>query len=79
MHAPQRALAPIEGNIALNHLRVQPVGFEFLQAKRACKKSPLIRVLLQFDHECTGQLSLRKNQVSPASRSNKSPSGVFRL
>jgi hypothetical protein len=68
MHAPQRALALIERNVALEHLRVQPVCFEFLRAKSAGKKPALIRVFLQFDHECAEQLSLRKNQVSPAAR-----------
>jgi len=68
MHAPQRAFALIERNVALNHLRVQPVCFEFLSAKSASKKPALIFVFLQFDHECAGQFNLRKNQVSPTAR-----------
>ena len=42
MHAPQSALASIERNAALGHLRVQPVSLEFLPAKSAGKKPALV-------------------------------------
>ena len=66
MHAAQRTPAPVERNIALNHLGIQPAGFEFPLTEGTRKKSALIFVQLRFYNESTWQLSLRKNQDSPA-------------
>lgn len=66
MHAAQRPFAFVERDVALFHMRIDAVRFEFLSAKRAGEKPALICVRLQFDYKCTGQFRLRENQISPA-------------
>jgi len=51
MHAAQTSLASVERDVALDHVRVQPVGFEFPPAEGACKESAMVFVHFRFDHE----------------------------
>jgi hypothetical protein len=72
MHPAQSAFVLVERNVALGHLRVQPVSLEFPPAKGAGQKAALVFVLLWFNHKRTQQLSIPKNQVSPVARKKSS-------
>ena len=77
VHASQRAFSFVERDVALFHMRADSVDFKFLPAEGAGEKPALIGMRLQFDYKCAGQFRLRKNQVSPAARQNRSR--AFRL
>src|SRR4029077_18508907 len=66
MHAAQTSLALVERNVALNHVRVQPMGFEFPPAEGTCKESAMVFVHFRLAHERPLQLGFCKNQHSPA-------------
>ena len=68
MHSSQRAFLPVKRDVALQHLRLQPVRLELLPAIGTGKKTALIRVQLQIDHKRSGQFRLPKNQVSPVAQ-----------
>lgn len=65
MHSTERPLAIVEGNIALDYMRIQPVLFEFPLAKASCEKSSVVRMLFYFHHKRAWQLGLSENQYSP--------------
>jgi len=51
VHAAERALFLVKGNIALRYRRPEAVRLEFMLAETARKKSPIIRFLFEFDQE----------------------------
>ncbi len=77
MHSAQTALALVERNVALDHLRVQPAGLELPPAEGTCKKSTVVFVHFRFNHESAWQRSFRESQISPAV--HRSASGALCL
>ena len=54
MHSPQRALAAIDGNTALNQPGVQTMRFKFTKTPGTGEKTSFIRVSRRFDQKCSG-------------------------
>ena len=63
MHAPHRALLPVEGNIGLGDDGLQPMRCKFMLAESAREKAPRILSPLDIDHECALELCLGKDHV----------------